>query len=139
MSWNVPFTTVSCLRSGDLDLRDDQPRCSGYRLDGLKDSCALACVAQFAERELNDPDCGTHSISGQQLFFRLCPISRRVSRGLDNTGELASSVPIHVMGDTSLPTGTSIPSTCSSVAEVGGGKEAGTEEDTIAALGGMGY
>ncbi len=46
--------------------------------------------------------------------------------GSSNTGEVASKVPIHVMGDTSVPAGASI-STCT-----------GTEEDTVTALGANG-
>jgi len=58
--------------------------------------------------------------------------------GADNTGEVASSVPIHILGDTSVPSRSSIPSTCSTVTQVNGTKTTGTEEDTVAALGANG-
>ena len=57
--------------------------------------------------------------------------------GISNT-ELASSVPIHVMGDTSIPTGSSIPTTCSQVPTGTGSKITGTEEDSVTALGANG-
>ncbi len=52
--------------------------------------------------------------------------------GTSNGSELASSVPILVIGDTSLP---SVPSTCSTIT---GSSTAGTEEDTVATLGANG-
>lgn len=59
--------------------------------------------------------------------------------GLSNNSEVAGLVPIHVMGDTSIPTGTSIPSSCSMVTPTGGGSTiAGTEEDSVTALGANG-
>jgi Protein of unknown function (DUF3443) len=59
--------------------------------------------------------------------------------GLSNNSEVASSVPIHVMGDTSIPTGSSIPTTCSQVTPVGGTTTVGgTEEDSVTALGANG-
>ncbi len=57
--------------------------------------------------------------------------------GSNNDSEVASSVPIHVMGDPNLPTANSIPSTCSSAATVSGSAGAG-EEDTVTALGANG-
>ncbi len=61
------------------------------------------------------------------------------SGGTSNGSELASSVPIHVMGDTSIPTGASIPTTCSQVTPLGGSSTiTGTEEDDVAHLGANG-
>ncbi len=58
--------------------------------------------------------------------------------GSSNTGEVASSVPLHVMGDPSIPSGASIPSDCSTVTTVSGTQVAGSEEDTVAMLGANG-
>jgi hypothetical protein len=58
--------------------------------------------------------------------------------GSGNTGEVAAGVPIHVLGDASVPSGASIPSTCSTVTSLGGTQTAGTEENTVAALGANG-
>lgn len=58
--------------------------------------------------------------------------------GSTSSSELASSVPIHVMGDTSIPTGSSIPTTCSQVPTGTGSTTTGTEEDSVAALGANG-
>ncbi len=61
------------------------------------------------------------------------------SGGTSNGSELASSVPIHVLGDTSIPTGNSIPTTCSQVTPLGGSSTiTGTEEDSVTALGANG-
>jgi len=58
--------------------------------------------------------------------------------GPNNDGEVASSIPIHVMGDPALPAGSSIPASCSNVATSSGQVITGTEEDTVAAVGGNG-
>lgn len=58
--------------------------------------------------------------------------------GSGNTGEVAAAVPIHVIGDASVPSGASIPSSCSTVTSIGGTQTGGTEEDTVAALGANG-
>lgn len=56
--------------------------------------------------------------------------------GASNNSEVASNVPIHVMGDTSIPTA---PSSCSQVEPVGSTTTiTGTEEDTVLALGANG-
>jgi len=60
------------------------------------------------------------------------------SGGSSNGSEVASSVPIHVMGDTSIPTGNSIPTTCSQVPTSTGSTTKGTEEDSVTALGANG-
>jgi hypothetical protein len=60
------------------------------------------------------------------------------SGGSSNGSELASSVPIHVMGDTSIPTGNSIPTTCSQVPTSTGSTTTGQEEDDVAHLGANG-
>lgn len=52
-----------------------------------------------------------------------------------STYEVASSLPIHIMGDPAFPT---IPSSCSTVQKVGGGTTTGTEEDTLSTLGANG-
>ncbi len=57
------------------------------------------------------------------------------SGGTSNGSELASSVPIHVMGDTSIP---SAPSSCSTVTTISGSQKAGTAENSAEALGSNG-
>ncbi len=69
------------------------------------------------------------------FFFGAVKLADVKMGGPNNTGEVAGSVPIHVMGDTSVPTGTSIPSDCSTVTSFTGTQVAGTEEDTVEALG----
>ena len=58
--------------------------------------------------------------------------------GPNNDGEVASSIPIHVMGDPALPAAGSIPASCSNVTTSSGQVVTGTEEDTVAALGANG-
>jgi hypothetical protein len=59
--------------------------------------------------------------------------------GTSANSEVATSLPIHVMSDTSIPTGSSIPTTCSKVTPLGGGSTiTGTEEDDVAHLGANG-
>lgn len=52
--------------------------------------------------------------------------------GTSDGSEVASSVPILVMGDTSIP---SAPSTCSTVTTITGSQKSGTAENTVATLG----
>jgi hypothetical protein len=58
--------------------------------------------------------------------------------GTANISELASSVPILVLGDPSIPSGASIPTTCSQTSAIGGSTAPGKENDTVAALGANG-
>lgn len=58
--------------------------------------------------------------------------------GSGNNNEAASSVPIHVMGDPALPSGSAIPSGCSNTTTLGGRQISGTEEDTVGTLGANG-
>ncbi len=58
--------------------------------------------------------------------------------GTSANSEVASSIPIHVMGDPTIPTSNSIPTTCSQVTSLGGSKITGTEEDSVTALGANG-
>jgi hypothetical protein len=57
--------------------------------------------------------------------------------GLNNNSEIASSIPIHLMGDPAVES--LLPSSCSTVTSVITGKSlAGTEEETVSALGANG-
>jgi hypothetical protein len=59
--------------------------------------------------------------------------------GTTNMGELASNVPIHVMGDPSVDSvASSIPSSCSTVTSISGSSVGGDEEDTVTTLGANG-
>jgi hypothetical protein len=56
--------------------------------------------------------------------------------GANNIGEVASSIPIHVMGDPAVEG--LLPSSCSKVTNSSGQQVSGTEEDTVNALGANG-
>jgi len=56
--------------------------------------------------------------------------------GANNTYEVASSIPIHVMGDPAVEE--LLPSSCSTVTNSSGSQVSGTEEDTVNALGANG-
>jgi hypothetical protein len=58
--------------------------------------------------------------------------------GASNNSEVAASIPIHVMGDPALPSGTSIPASCSNTVTLSGQQISGTEEDTVSTLGANG-
>lgn len=71
----------------------------------------------------------------QSYFWGSVRVADVKMGGAGNNSELASSVPIHVMGDPAFP---NVPSSCSTVNKVGGGTTTGTEEDTVSALGAKG-
>jgi hypothetical protein len=135
-SANVAFTTVTvcapgsntncvmidhiAVDTGSTGLRIPVSLLSALNLPNVNPSTPIAECVQFLDN----------------TYFWGTVKSANVSMGgSSNSSELASSVPIHVMGDTSIPTA---PSTCSTVTTISGTTMTGTEEDTVLALGANG-
>lgn len=72
------------------------------------------------------------------FFFGSVRLADVEMGGSANNSEVAASVPIQLIGDTSVPTGAAIPTSCSTVTTVGGTTKTGTNEDTVQALGANG-
>jgi hypothetical protein len=72
------------------------------------------------------------SLSLPNVYSNTTPTS---TGGTNDGSEFAGSVPIMVMGDTSIP---SAPSSCSTVTTISGAQQTGTVENTVAQLGAKG-
>jgi len=71
----------------------------------------------------------------QSFFWGSLRVADVKMGGPFNNAEVASSLPVHILGDPAFPT---IPSSCSTVTTVSGTQTSGTEEDTVTQLGANG-
>jgi len=125
---NVAFTTVVvCVPGSSTNCVTIDHVAIDTGSTGLRVPASLLSTLSLQNVNTSSPVAECVQFLDNSFFWGAVKSADVKMGGSANTGEVASSVPIHVMGDTSVPSGASIPSSCS-----------GTEEDTIAALGANG-
>lgn len=132
---NVAFTTVvvcapnttNCVTIPDVQV--------DIGSTGLRIPASLLTALNLQNVNTTTPIAECVQFLDESYFWGSVQVADVKMGGANNTGEVASSVPIHVMGDTSLPTA---PSSCSTVTEVDGTTTPGTEEDSVYYLGANG-
>lgn len=133
---NVAFTTVMVCAPGTANCVTIDHIAVDTGSTGLRIPASLLSTLNLPNVNPSAPVAECQQFLDNSFFFGSVRMADVKMGGASNTGEVASSVPIHVMGDSSITA--PVAGSCSTVTTVGGTTITGTEEDSVTALGANG-